>query len=125
MFLFLFSRGSLGMAQSPRHHIVNGSPKNVSSQGSKLPSRLPSPRKSTGTGSESMQLKKKPEFVKERSSQQLGGAPTPFVSSPKIARKSSPCVKSGNHVRVLTDINSCQIPWKSPRRRLNQLVSIR
>ena len=92
----------------------------VAFQGSKPPTRLPSPRRSEVLPIGSAQMKKRQDGRKEKNVQVSCGS-APFVLSPKTSRKGSPCVKSGSQVRVLSDVNTSRVSWKSPKRRLHQL----
>lgn len=107
------------MAQSPRR-TLSGSLPNLSSQGSKPPTKLPSPRRSGSVLPPHVtNLKKQSESIKEKNSHQNSGLSSSFHHSPRPLRKSSPC-RTGNHARVLAEINTCPSARMSPKCRVNQ-----
>ncbi|KAE8751281.1 hypothetical protein FOCC_FOCC001852 [Frankliniella occidentalis] len=107
------------MAQSPRR-TLSGSLPNLSSQGSKPPTKLPSPRRSGSVlPPHATNLKKRSESIKEKNSHQNSGLSSSFHHSPRPLRKSSSC-RTGNHARVLAEINTCPSARMSPKCRVNQ-----
>ncbi|KAJ1520540.1 hypothetical protein ONE63_003659 [Megalurothrips usitatus] len=99
------------LPQSPSR-ALSGSLPNLSTPGSKLPSRLPSPRRASGVLHEPVNLKRRLDAMRDKS--------MPPISSPRPHRQNSPC-KSGTQSRVLAEINSCSGARKSPKRRTSQM----
>lgn len=110
------------MPQSPRR-AMSGSLPNLSSHGTKSPSRLPSPRRSVALVQEPSNIvaKRQTEDRKEKRIPQNSTPTSALHSSPRPIRKLSLYNRSG---RVLADVNTSSSSRMTPKSKNIQPVRI-
>lgn len=108
------------MPQSPRSS-MSGSLPNLSSQGIRTPSRLPSPRRSLASVERPVNIptKRQTENRKEKSGPQI--STSTLQSSPRPIRKGSIYNRPG---RVLADVNTSSSSRTIAKYKINQPVCV-